>query len=358
VFDPQLAWPFAQPDSLGPQPRPQPPLLFKNLDQYLEVTAADTDPASRGIDWKPPYATEAPPDPDPHKYKRQKLQPPTVGTTAATPPGGGPPSGGGGPPGNDPPAGGEPPAGDGEPKRPKRPRATKQQVRERLGEIAQWLVQGVSTAQIIRHARVVWRIGRRMAQLYIQKVKQRWATAASREDYLAHLWLSKQQTERALAIAFNHLEAIDDPRKSAPLLRVIAGLIKQRDLTMASIKEHRHAVKRDQSPDSAPEQERRERIVSMPFEEFWERLYNLQRIWRHEWEQQHPTPQDLKVLRESYLRLRGWISGPPPFDVTEEGKVVPNPVWPPIEQKMAPAADLWGWGFTPDDPRRTAPPPP
>lgn len=188
-------------------------------------------------------------------------------------------------------------------------RCTKQEKHRRLVQIGQLLIQGLRTNQIAQYAKLQWNIGKRMTQLYIQQVRKHWAQEASRADYLAHLWLAKQQREELYLLARQRLELTQDIRQFCSLLRVCDRHLKERDQLMREIREHREITQRDESPDSVQAQNQRARLVSMPYEEFFERLANLRNLWRWEWEQEKNWPEFVKAFRE------GRVCGPEgPYD--------------------------------------------
>jgi hypothetical protein len=169
--------------------------------------------------------------------------------------------------------------------RPRRrtPRCTKKVHKERLEIVAQWLQLSASNEDIYRACKLEFGVGRRMAQLYIKEVKAGWANAAGKEDFLADQWRSKLQLDRLIHKGFKDLDAIEDPTKSATMLRTLDRLIKHRDETMEEIRHHRAVTKRDQSPDSKAAKMLRGEILRMPYAELAERLENLRNLWFHEW---------------------------------------------------------------------------
>jgi hypothetical protein len=162
---------------------------------------------------------------------------------------------------------------------------------ERLAAIAHFLVCGVAMQQIVNYAQSTWGVRRRMTQLYIQRVKEHWAEAASKEDYLAHLWLAKLQRERLIGEIFKDLDKSDDPKVRVSLLRAAHPHMKERDELMASVLEHRQRAKRDASPDSEQAGNERMGMVVMPMNELMERFDEYKRLinlqaeniarWRH-----------------------------------------------------------------------------
>jgi hypothetical protein len=151
----------------------------------------------------------------------------------------------------------------------RRQRATKRQMSERR-------------AAVIHYARQTWQVGRRMAQLYIQAARRRLADDATREDHLADLQLSKLRHDHLYSRAAHWLDQCDDPRTAAVLLGRMLHIQKDRDLTCAMIKEHRAAVQRDRSPDSDTASERRRRLITMDFDEWFERMEHWRNMWWYE----------------------------------------------------------------------------
>jgi hypothetical protein len=182
--------------------------------------------------------------------------------------------------------------------RPKK-HATKQQVQERLAAIQTWMLEGMDQQRLLIAIRTFFGLGKRMAQIYIKRVKDGYAEEASQADYLAHLWISKLQHEELAAKARDRLPHCADHRVFATVLRGCLQALKARDTVMASILEHRARTKRDQSPDSRQARARRGRQMVMPVEEFWERLEHLRNSWWWEWNQEQMQKQDAeKLLRE------------------------------------------------------------
>lgn len=145
--------------------------------------------------------------------------------------------------------------------------------------------------QIVAYAKATWGVGKRMTQLYVQRVKQDWAEAAGKEDYLAHLWLAKLQRERLIGELFKRLDQKIETKELVSLLRVAHPHLKERDQLMASVLEHRQVAKRDASPDSEKAGHQRMGMVVMPMNEFiarfdeYKRMINLDaeniQRWRH-----------------------------------------------------------------------------
>jgi hypothetical protein len=182
--------------------------------------------------------------------------------------------------------------------RPKK-HATKQQVQERLAAIQTWMLDGMDQRRLLIAIRTFFGLGKRMAQIYIKRVKDGYAEEASQADYLAHLWISKLQHEELAAKARDRLPHCADHRVFATVLRGCLQALKARDTVMASILEHRARTKRDQSPDSRQAKAKRCRKMVMPVEEFWERLEHLRNSWWWEWNQEQMQKEDAaKLLRE------------------------------------------------------------
>jgi hypothetical protein len=177
--------------------------------------------------------------------------------------------------------------------------ATKRQVQERLTAIHTWMRDGMDHPRLLVAIRTFFGLGKRMAQIYIKRVKDGYAEEASQADYLAHLWFSKLQHEELAALARDRLRHCDDHRVFATVLRGCLQALKTRDDLMASILEHRARTKRDQSPDSRPARAKRSRMLVMPFDEWMERLEHLRNSWWWEWNQEQMQKEDAaKLLRE------------------------------------------------------------
>jgi hypothetical protein len=182
--------------------------------------------------------------------------------------------------------------------RPKK-HATRQQVQERLAAIQTWMLDGMDQQRLLIAIRTFFGLGKRMAQIYIKRVKDGYAEEASQADYLAHLWISKLQHEELAAKARDRLPHCADHRVFATVLRGCLQALKARDQVMASILEHRARTKRDTSPDSRQARARRRRLMVMPVEEFWERLEHLRNSWWWEWNQEQMQKADAEqLLRE------------------------------------------------------------
>jgi hypothetical protein len=192
--------------------------------------------------------------------------------------------------------------------RPKK-HATKQQVQERLAAIQTWMLEGMDQQRLLIAIRTFFGLGKRMAQIYIKRVKDGYAEEASQADYLAHLWISKLQHEELAAKARDRLPHCADHRVFATVLRGCLQALKARDNVMASILEHRARTKRDQSPDSRQARAQRRRLMVMPVEEFWERLEHLRNSWWWEWNQEQMQKADAEqLLREQAAPAAGGTS--------------------------------------------------
>jgi len=185
---------------------------------------------------------------------------------------------------------------------PRRKRATPAQVRSRLGIVREWLVQGRDRPSILHACREQFGVGRRMAQLYVKKAKQGLANEAAREDYLAHLQISRLQHEGLLDRVRAALDrAGNDPKLMNTLVRTAAQLLKRRDDLVAGIVEHRVASNRDKSPDARDEKAGRKGMIEMPIEEWFERLGNMHYTWRTLWEKEKQLPKS-----EAQRQAAGW----------------------------------------------------
>jgi len=163
------------------------------------------------------------------------------------------------------------------------PRCTKKESRDRRELVARWLLEGRPNDYIYRAFKQLFGVGRRMAQVYIKKVKALWADEAGAEDFQAHLWKSKLMRERLLQRGFKDLDKIEDPTKSPTMLRTLDNLIKHNDETMEQIRHHRVVTRRDTSPDSKKAKMMRGKMIYMPFDELLERAENMRNRWFHEW---------------------------------------------------------------------------
>ncbi len=191
--------------------------------------------------------------------------------------------------------------------RPTRRRATPAQLRSRLGVVREWLVQGMNSVRVVHACREQFGVGRRMAQLYVKKAKQGLANEAAREDYLAHLQISRLQHESLLDRVRGALERVgDDPRLLNTLLRTAALFLKRRDELMAGIVEHRAATNRDKSPDARDESAGRRGMIEMPYEEWFERLGNMHYTWRTLWEKEKRLPEfEAQMQAQGYPPSQG-----------------------------------------------------
>jgi hypothetical protein len=213
----------------------------------------------------------------------------------------------------------------------KKPRCTKKERLARLEMFALWLEKNFSMTQIVALAKKHFNLGRRSAQLYVREVKRRWAEAAQKEDYLAHLWQSKLQYEACSHELFRALQATDDPKVKANLLRTNLGYLKAKDECMAVMQLHRRKAKRDQSPDSLRERYKRDGMVIMPLGELLERVDNNRRAWRDE-------------FQKEFEELNGLAPPKCWFDTNGELQHEPDlrtkiPQTPPIPHSPPP-----GWG--------------
>jgi hypothetical protein len=173
------------------------------------------------------------------------------------------------------------------PSTPRKPRCTKQQKIERKAMLRSWMQDCSAPQAVYNFAKKNWGLGKRSTQLYVKEIKAEWAKEAGEEDYLAHLWASKLQYEQKMHKLNKEIDKAEDPRHVASLLRVALGFQKARDLTMASVLEHRRWAKRDTSPDSVQNKHKRSDRVVMSFGELNERLDNLRRGWQLEFQRQY-----------------------------------------------------------------------
>ncbi len=187
-------------------------------------------------------------------------------------------------------------------------KATKRQILERIAAIRLWLQEGVMPAQIVTYAQQLWGIKRRMCQIYLKRVREGWAKQASKADYLAHLWHSKLQRETLIAKAMPKLDQAADLRGFTGTLRCLTALLKDRDNVMASVLEHRVATERDESPDGAKAKAHRQRMVVMPWDEFFERLEHMRNTWWYKWNQQRMKEEEER--RERQMKEGGWVDPP------------------------------------------------
>ncbi len=187
-------------------------------------------------------------------------------------------------------------------------KATRRQILERIAAIRLWLQEGVMPAQIAAYAQTLWGIKRRMCQIYLKRVREGWAKQASKVDYLAHLWHSKLQRETLIAKAMPKLDQAADLRGFTGTLRCLTTLLKDRDNVMASVLEHRVATERDESPDGAKAKAHRQRMVVMPWDEFFERLEHMRNTWWYKWNQQRYKEDEER--RERQMKEGGWVDAP------------------------------------------------
>jgi len=180
----------------------------------------------------------------------------------------------------------QPPPRDGaKPGKKRTPRCTKSVLRYRRERVADWMLAGGSSAQVIQACADEFGVKRRQAQLYMKMVRTQWANRGSRQDHLALLYQSQEQCNKLLTRAVMDLNRITDPTKSPNMLRTIVSILKLRDEKAEEIRHHRRITRRDKSPDSRSATQLREEILSMPFDEFLERIECLRNHWFHEWNQ-------------------------------------------------------------------------
>ncbi len=132
-----------------------------------------------------------------------------------------------------------------------RRRASREQLRSRLGRVRQWLIDGRSSRRIVRACQERFGVRRRMAQLYLRRAKHRLAGELAAEDYLAQLQLSRLQYERLYELTMQEfelakrqvVEMFDDPRLRNTLLRTAGNFCKRRDEVLAIAVEQRGGVR-------------------------------------------------------------------------------------------------------------------
>jgi hypothetical protein len=207
------------------------------------------------------------------------------------------------------------------PARTRKPRCTKAEKRQRLTVIAQFLVESASPQQIYEYARLKWGLSRRSVQLYIQEIHRQWADEASRLDYLAALWKSHQQHERALFVAFSKLKDAD-ARTMANLLRIVERLLKARDRNLAELVEHRQLCRRDRSPDSASAERLEGGKVILDAQEFCERLHYLHEHWRKDLQAEFEALYGLRPRRDEAAGEPGQTQAPAGQTQAEPGQAL------------------------------------
>ncbi len=198
--------------------------------------------------------------------------------------------------------------------KPKPPRCTRQQKIERMAILRRALVEGVPMPQLVKAAKLQFKIGKRSVQLYVKEIREKWATEAGQADYLAHLWQSKLQREELYHIAYRKLQKEADPKVVASLLRQANVIRKDRDHLMASVLEHRQSTQRDKSPDSAADTAQRQRIIQMPFDEWFERLEHMRNLWWYQWNTERK-----REAQAVWEAGHPWCSGPPDFESPPSG---------------------------------------
>jgi hypothetical protein len=232
------------------------------------------------------------------------------------------------------------------PARTRKPRCTKAEKRKRLAVIAQFLTESASPQQIYDYARLKWGLSRRSVQLYIQQIHRQWADEASRLDYLAALWKSHQQHERALFQAFSKLKDAEDARTAANLLRVVERLMKARDRNLAELVEHRQLCRRDRSPDSASAERLEGGKVILDAQEFCERLHYLHEHWRKDLQAEFEALYGLRPRRDEAAGEPGQTQAPAGQTQTDPGQPAAagdsRPAGPPDEVEASGDGDLPG----------------
>lgn len=181
-----------------------------------------------------------------------------------------------------------------EPPRAARPRRMRPDVRPRLTPeqrqgLRQWLLEGLPMAQIVAAARAIWQLEPAATRSAVRRLRRRWAYAAGRADYLAHLWFAKGQREHLFAKVMRQVKEDLEPRQFIPVLRLAQQLLKERDDLFAQVRTHRRACRRDASPDLRAARRPRRDEVTLPRAEWqqrWEHYRNL--LWA-EWQQARPT---------------------------------------------------------------------
>lgn len=183
---------------------------------------------------------------------------------------------------------------------PPKKKATKAEVRERLATLSQALIDGLAMPQIVAAAKRQWNIGKRMVQLYVQRIRKLWADEAQRCDYLAHLWQAKLQREAMVQKALHRLERVEKHGEYASILRCCTKLLSDRDQVMRELAEHRRVTSRDASPSSPQSQDARGGLFTMPRYDYLERCMSFEQMLREDLEYEY----DKKYHPEKYPELR------------------------------------------------------
>ena len=90
---------------------------------------------------------------------------------------------------------------------------------------------------------------------------------------------------------------------------------------MAVLQLHRRKAKRDQSPDSFRERNRRDNLVVMPLGELLERVDNMRYAWQQEF---HDEFRKLNGLELAGPHLRGWRARLPPGPEPPQSRHAPR----------------------------------
>jgi hypothetical protein len=205
--------------------------------------------------------------------------------------------------------------------------------------LRKWLLADAPMDRMVHTAQQLWGLGRRSVQLYLKEIKAEMAKEASEDDYLAHLWKSKLQHEGYLHRINRDLERTDDPKAAANLLRLAATYLKQRDLTMASVFEHRRWAKRDTSPDSVRAKNNRSGMVIMPMSELNWRIDTLRQGWFEEFQKHFQEINGLAEMPPVWIDGKMVLPGYEPPPGTPKAKLVPPPMgwrnsWEDIETQI------------------------
>jgi hypothetical protein len=97
--------------------------------------------------------------------------------------------------------------------------------------IGDCLIEGETASNVLAAARQLWGVGRRMAQLYLQKARQRLAGQGARQSRLFHYTLAQEQRDRLFNRLMQCLRANSNlsPKELATLVGVAQNLLDSRD---------------------------------------------------------------------------------------------------------------------------------
>ena len=175
---------------------------------------------------------------------------------------------------------------------------------ERLAAFEAWLLEGATPAQAIRYAGQLWKMNRPRAEAYLQEIRRRWTHAARSTDYLCHLWQARRQREHLLDVLLREGREFKEPTIRLRMYLLAHQLLRERDLLMQRVAEHRRKASRDCSPDSQARRRQQRGDIVWPADEWQERLANL---------------------RAAIAREPGVDAGPPGNGLADSGDPVAEP---------------------------------